>query len=161
HWVMLETCEHRLTTLYDHDSRRARFDWETLVQTAVRQAVAETGHDPVQATATLLASPQGCLALAQEWDALDGYLDKHGAWTAEQRSYALDLLGTSALRRDSGRTELDPRPGDGTTALSRARQVVQEQIAMLQQRAASDWLTRTDRYRCEDRIRNAAVLDTR
>jgi hypothetical protein len=160
-WVMLDTCEDRLKVLYFHDSRRARFDWHTIVQTAVRQAIADMARDPVQAIATLLDCPQGCLALADEWDALDGYLDKNGAWTPEQRSYALDLLGVSALRRDSGRTELDPRPGDGTTALSRARDVVQQQIALLKKRAESGWLTRGDKFRREDRILKEAVLDTR
>jgi hypothetical protein len=160
-WVMLDACEDRLAVLYHQDSHRARFDWNTLVQTAVRQAIADMGRDPVQAIATLLDSPQGCLALADEWDALDGYLDKNGAWTAEQRNYALDLLGTSALRRDSRRTELDPRVGDGTTALRRARDVVQQQIAMLKKRAESGWLTRGDKYRQRFRILNAAVLDTR
>src|SRR5262249_25614151 len=99
---------------------------------------------PQSISAKLEMSPQGCRALWAEWDALDGYLEQNGCWTNEQRSWALDLLGLSKIRRDSGRTELDPRPGDGTTALSRAQAVVRRELTRLTQRADSPELQEAD-----------------
>src|SRR5205085_1276380 len=115
---------------------RARFDWDVYQTSLVAELMELLARKPGTVVHTLQNSRQGFREMIAAWDALEGYLEKHGYWTPPQRSLAFDLLGTNKVVRDSGRTELDPRPGDGTTAASRAQRVITREIERLKQRAA-------------------------
>jgi hypothetical protein len=161
HWILHENCEQRLALVYTEESHRACWDWEEMQRAAAQELVVLLTRDPVRAAAQLLQSPAGCAALIDQWDGLDGCLEKNGSWTEAQHARALDLMGIDPLVRDSGRTPFDPRPGDHTTFPNRARKVIAEHIAWLQQRAAAPPMQRTDERRREAVIKKQKVLDSR
>jgi hypothetical protein len=161
HWVLHEKCEQRVALLYTNESLRARWDWDEMCRATVQEQVGLLRRQPDRAVALLLQSPYGCEALIQQWDGLDGLLEKNGTWTAEQRQRALDLLGVDPLVRDSGRTPFDPRPGDGTTFADRARDLIRRQLQWLQERAEDPALHRTVERQREDTIAKLRVLDSR
>jgi hypothetical protein len=142
--TFLTKAENQLLTCYRNAAWWAIYDWDAWRRILLAVLLETLSSKPQSISAKLEMSPQGCRALWAEWDALDGYLEQNGCWTQEQRSWAMDLLGLSKIRRDSGRTELDPRPGDGTTALSRAQDVVRREMTRLKQRADSPELQEAD-----------------
>jgi hypothetical protein len=161
HWILVEKCEERVKVLYLRERSRACHDWAELRQGRVRALVAQLTEDPLEAIERLLQSPQGCTALIQQWDALEGLLEKNGTWSAVEQQRAFDLLGVDPLARESGRTEFDPRPGDGTTFQGRAREVIRREMASLQQRAASEVVQRWDNEDREDTFEERVVLQSR
>jgi hypothetical protein len=161
HWIMVEKCEARVKVLYLRERSRACHDWAELRQGRVRALVTQLAEDPLGAIERLLQSPQGCEALIQQWDALEGLLEKNCTWSAVERQRAFDLLGVDPLARESGRTEFDPRPGDGTTFQSRAQQVIRREMANLRQRAASEIVQRWDEHDREDTFEERVILNSR
>jgi hypothetical protein len=161
HWILHEKCEERRALIYTNESYRACWDWDTMCRAQVQQQVGLLTQDPARAVAELLESPLGCDALIQQWDGLDGFLEKNGCWTPEQRQRALDLLGIDSFVRDSGRTVFDPRPGDGTTFQSRAQEVIRRELAQLRERAALPALHRTVERQRENTVAQLEILDSR
>jgi hypothetical protein len=161
HWILHDMCERRLALIYTNESHRACWDWEEMCRATVQEQIGLLAHNPVRAIALLLQSPQGCQALISQWKGLEGFLRKNGCWTKPQQARAFDLLGVDPVMRDSGTTEFDPQPGDGTTFQSRAQQVIARELAQLQERAESPPLHRTWERQREHTIAKLKVLDSR
>jgi hypothetical protein len=161
HWVLLEKCEDRVAAVYRREGYRARYDWTEIRRSGVRELVALLSRDATGAIVQLLKTPQGCAALIDQWDGLEGLLLKNGSWNPTQHQRALDLLGVDPMMRESGRTAFDPQPGDGTTAVSRAQQVIRREIQSLRERADSERLKTVDSMEQDDMAEERKVLDTR
>ena len=160
HLTFLNKAEQRLATIQSNAAFLAEWDWDHFRRTMVQGLLEILPKKPHSVSRKLELSPQGCTAMATAWDALDGHLEKKGEWNDEQRSFAFDLLGVGKALRNSGRTELDPQPDDGTTKLSLAQEVARREMKRLQERAESEAVKQYDAMERQQIIEQRYQLET-
>ena len=92
-----------------YEANRARLSWDEDRRLAAEELGAKLHKDPAKIRRLLEETLQGAEWLIERWDALERIAESGRAWTAPQRTLALDLLGTPPALRD-GPSAFDPRP---------------------------------------------------
>ena len=113
--VRVDRIEHAERDLRGRLAERAATCWDADQRLAAETLGKTLARDPAVVARQLAQTPQGCDWLLERWDALERALVARGVWTPEQKTRALDLLGTALDLRDLP-TKLDPRPGEDAAA---------------------------------------------
>jgi hypothetical protein len=101
--VRIERCRIEERVARDLRARRAVHCWGDERKAAIEKVARSLPKRPAEICATLGMSSPGCEWMIARWRMLGQALDKGGAWTDDQTTLALDLLGVAAELRDSDR----------------------------------------------------------
>jgi hypothetical protein len=92
-------------------AHRAKMFWENDRIRDAEVVYSKLKKDPSRWSAELEATKAGCLVAIERWTSLKACLIKHKAWTDDQRTMALNLLGEPFETRQ-GVTRIDPVNAD-------------------------------------------------
>ena len=108
-------CEKAFDAMTLDHAASARNNWDGQRRLDATRLAEKLAKRPALIAVELEATYQGCDLKIGMWQALGASLDTLGAWSDDQTSLALDLLGVSTVLR-TGSTALEPRPGTDATA---------------------------------------------
>ncbi len=132
----LRRCDRLERRYRDRVALRAESFWDDDRRLEAEFLGSGIARDPAAIARALRTSPHGCDWLIERWSLLARAADRDGAWTADQRALAFDLLGTpSGLRGGSPGEAIDPE-GRPTLADPGLRGLARREIADLLRRKA-------------------------
>ena len=109
--IRVERCQNTFLALCTQHGRRAKVEWDADRRRDAATLAAGLAKNPRVVAERLAATPHGCDLMTELWRGLRASLDRHKAWTDNQRSMALDLLGIHTDLRDAA-TPIDPSQDD-------------------------------------------------